>query len=125
MLKEYVKVRQEAHGFRRLFTDDAFDLWVWYEGHQGGPLYGFQLVIAQDMGENTVFTWTTDKGALYAGLMDGDNRGEGLRYKKTPFLALNGTMNRDKVLSGFRGHAAELPQDIRTLVERELEAFVP
>jgi hypothetical protein len=43
MLKEFPNLRQQGEGFRRLFTDPQFDLYVWYASREGAVI-GFQLV---------------------------------------------------------------------------------
>lgn len=118
MLNEYKKVRQVPGGYRKLYSDDAFDLWVWFD-KPDGDLVGFQLVILSQLSEDTVFTWTTDKGSIYTGLLD-----EGHRYKKTRFLSVNGKMDKSKVLSSFNERSGGLPGELKVLVSKELAQYV-
>lgn len=118
MLSEYVNVRQVPGGYRKLYCDDAFDLWVWYE-KVDGELLGFQLVILSQLAQDTVFTWMNDKGSIYTGLLD-----EGHRYKKTRFLSVNGSMDKQKVIGDFCLRCLNLPMDLQLLVRKELESYV-
>jgi hypothetical protein len=67
-LKEFVCVAQRPEGFRRLFTNNCFDLWLWYD-YSKTKLTGFQLV--WNHGESAI-TWTPNSGMNVNRIMTGD-----------------------------------------------------
>ena len=114
MLKEFTRVRQENGSFRRLFTDERFDLYVWYD-KLGGELLGFQLVILSEGEEAHAFTWTEIEGSFYSGVLMGG------RNDPTPILVANGRMVRQEVRQEFFAHARDLEHSIRDLVVQTIE----
>ena len=54
-LKEFSKVRQEKEGYRRLFADDYFDLYIWYDSKEKMSKIGFQLVYGK---KSKAITWS-------------------------------------------------------------------
>lgn len=115
MLKEFLRLRQDVSGFRRLFSDERFDLYVWHD-HREGELEGFQLVILNGGEEAHAFTWRAGKGSFYAGIWAGG------WYDPTPILVANGSMINRVVKDEFWEHSAELESGLRSLVAEKIEA---
>jgi hypothetical protein len=63
MLHEFEKVRQRPNeGFRRFFSDDNFELMVWYDSSKKN-ITGFQIVYDLKWKER-VITFKTDEGKI-------------------------------------------------------------
>jgi hypothetical protein len=60
MLQEYKSIRQHNSEYRRLFKDDEFELYVFYE-REGNQMSGFQLV-HNEMPSAHVLVWDRDRG---------------------------------------------------------------
>jgi hypothetical protein len=84
VLFEFPRVRQDPDSYKRLFSDEERDLYVWYD-KAGGEIVGFQLVYNREDGQ-MVYTWKPEKGGDHMGLMDGD----GGRFNKTPIACEGG-----------------------------------
>lgn len=110
MLREFEKARQEREGYRRLFVDEEFSLYVWYRG-QGGELLGFQLTYFAGE-EQKALTWREGLGYSHDGVDGWDSS----RFNKTPLLVADGSFDRDGVARRFRAAAGELDREIRQLV---------
>jgi hypothetical protein len=79
MLREFRKVRQERGTYRRLFTDDYFDLYLWYS-QRWGRFLGFQLVY--DKNDNPhALTWTESQGFQHESVDDRESPGVGGRFR--------------------------------------------
>jgi hypothetical protein len=63
MLSEYKEARQRFdEGFRRWYSDQYFDVIVWYD-REGGSMTGFQ--VCYDKGESErAFTWKLEAGLV-------------------------------------------------------------
>ena len=72
MLKEYLQVRQiEGESKRRWFSDDYFDLIVWFD--EQDEITGFQLCYDIHHVQRAV-TWQKDSGFSHHKIDDGENR---------------------------------------------------
>lgn len=85
VFKEFIEVRQDHHGFRRLFTAPGCDLYLWYNSQADKTLTGFQLVYNLDEDQKAL-TWTADAGFNHLGV-DLDRRRQHLQ---TPILVEDG-----------------------------------
>lgn len=117
MLEEYVKVRQERGGWRRLFCGEKYNLYVWYTQDKERML-GFQLVYSIGL-EQKALTWTEAEGYLHAAVDGGDNS----RFNKTPLLVSDGIADTAKLVRELRAEGAQVPFEIMDLVIRKIEAF--
>ena len=116
MMTEFPNVSQiHGEGQRRWFTDDYFDLIVWYEE---GMITGFQLCYDRNQHPRS-YTWTNSKGARHNGIDDGDNRL--LSYKATPILVADGSFDVAEISRRFKTVSGSLPSDIQEIVIRRLE----
>ena len=114
MLKEYKKVSQEKTGWRRLFTDDKFDLYVWYD-RPDGEITGFQLVELSGAESRHALTWERGRGSWYAGIMT-----KGISYA-TPLLVLNGAFRKEAVYRRFCSIDGDLPLEIQQLARQVIQ----
>ncbi|MGA2642153.1 MAG: hypothetical protein ABSG21_14770 [Spirochaetia bacterium] len=97
MLTEIRNARQvEGEGFRRWFTDDYFDLIVWYNDER--RLIGFQLCYDKQERERAL-TWTLEHGFQHNRIDSGEVPGHS---KMTPIIIADGAFNRDPVAERFR-----------------------
>lgn len=118
MLVEFKGVSQKAEGFRRLFTDEIFDLYLWYDSPDG-PLVGFQL--CYDLGcDPHSLTSYMGRDSFHNRIDEGEDEGG---YKGTPILVSDGFFDRDLVLRRFNESASTLADDIRLLVVRAIEEY--
>ena len=79
MLTEIQNVRQiPGEGFRRWFSDNYFDLIVWYDDER--KLVGFQLCYDKD-GRERALTWTHEHGFQHNRIDSGEIAGH---IKMTP-----------------------------------------
>jgi hypothetical protein len=103
MLKEVPSVRQiEGEGRRRWFTDEYFDLIVWYDR---GRIQGFQLCYDKG-GRERALTWRGE-GFTHHAVDTGEDDRRG--FKATPILVADGLLDRDDLAERFRqsGQALE------------------
>ncbi len=84
MLIEFEKLRQDKNGYRRLFSDDNCDLYMWYDNEINKKLIGFQIVYKINM-ELKALTWTENEGFFHLGVDEGKNW-----YAQTPLLVEDG-----------------------------------
>jgi hypothetical protein len=111
MLIEFKDVRQiEGEAKRRWFTDDYFDLIIWYDDKES--VNGFQLCYDKTENERAL-TWMKDTGFTHDKIDAGDVPG---RAKMTPILAADGIFARDDILKRF--------QEASGKIDRELALFV-
>ena len=92
MMKEFKKVRQVAGSYRRLFTDEYFDLFVWYR-RKLGKLTGFQLCY-DIQNDKRALTWGKDEGFSHDRVDEGDAAGGSGR---SPILIPNGVFSSREI----------------------------
>lgn len=120
MLKEFTAVRQiPGDGFRRWFTDEEFDLFVWYEDSSRRQILGFQLCYDK-RGEQKALTWYRERGYLHTAIDDGESTP---LKNRTPILVADGVFPRDRIAALFHEAARNLDPELVELVEGRLEAF--
>jgi hypothetical protein len=116
VLVEYRNVRQiRGEGFRRWFSDDYFDLIVWYEGfpRRRTGITGFQLCYDRN-GYERALTWTRDHGYSHERVDTGEVAGGYL--KQTPILVADGVFESGQVAKRFREASKGIDPDIADLV---------
>ncbi len=112
MLSEFEGLSQEHSGFRRLFTDRYFDLYLWYE-YSGGPLSGFQL--CYDMGNDPhALTVRIGGSSIHTRIDEGE--GGAMEYKGSPILVSDGAFEKDEVLRRFQESSFSLEPGLRDIV---------
>jgi hypothetical protein len=118
MLSEIRNARQVAgEGYRRWFTDDDFDLIVWYA--DGGDLVGFQLCYGKEESERAL-TWTRAHGFQHNRVDTGEVAG---RSKMTPLIIADGTFDADPVVATFRRQCAGLEPALSSFVIQKLGEY--
>ncbi len=114
MLQEFSTVRQEQVGFRRLFSDEHFDLYLWFRSRRG-RLTGYQL--CYDKGSDYhCLTWTRDTGYRHEAVDDGESGGAGGGYKGTPILVSDRAFDKAVLAERFWGVSEKVPHKLRHLV---------
>jgi hypothetical protein len=119
MLHEVRNVRQiPGEGKRRWFSDQYFDLIVWYE--KDGSLLGFQLCYDKFHKERAV-TWRRGIGFSHEKVDDGE--GVPGQHKSTPILVPDGLFDAAAITERFRQESGTLDPDISTLVIETLKLY--
>ena len=115
MLKEIKKVRQVSGEPERLwFNSSEMDLIIWQEDNS---YIGFQLCYDKSSQEKAL-SWKPSTGLVYEKVDDGESR-DG-HYKATPILLKNGSYDLKKARSEFISRSAELTNEIRDFVLKNL-----
>jgi hypothetical protein len=111
MLSEIRNARQvQGEGFRRWFTDEYFDLIVWYDNDR--RLIGFQLCYDKLQRERAL-TWTREHGFQHNRIDSGEVPGHS---KMTPVIIADGAFNRDPVVQRFQEASAGIDPEIASFV---------
>ncbi len=113
-MQEFERVRQDKEGFKRLFTDDKFDLYVWYT-KKHGSVTGFQLVYDK-CANLKAFTWIKDKGYCHNRINGYDSN----RWNLTPILVADGYFDRKSIANRFLEHSKRIEKEIVELVFRTI-----
>jgi hypothetical protein len=119
VLKEFAGLSQEKTGFRRLFTDEYFDLYLWYE-RKGGDLKGFQLCYDRSDDPHSL-TCYPGKYSIHTRIDDGE--ADCGNYKASPILVSDGVFEKSRVLHRFEFASEGIDEDIRELVLRTIEDY--
>jgi hypothetical protein len=130
MLAEIKGARQiPGEGFRRWFTDDDFDLIVWYDappaaaavGARGGlsSLKGFQLCYDKT-GRERALTWTREHGFQHNRIDSGEVPGHA---KMTPVIMADGEFSGDVVAEQFRARASRLDPALARFVYAAVKGY--
>jgi hypothetical protein len=123
MLHEVQGARQvRGEGFRRWFTDQYFDLIVWYEGADpSGPITGFQLCYDKTSRERAL-TWRTGTGFAHEKVDDGEG-GRTLGAKMTPILVPDGIFDAAGVARRLAAHTSEIDGEVASFVLETIESY--
>jgi hypothetical protein len=127
VLVEYRNVRQiRGEGHRRWFSDDYFDLIVWYDSQRHGRSHitGFQLCYDRG-GYERALTWMRDRGYSHEKVDTGEHMGSGGSggMKATPILVTDGVFDSRDVAEKFREAAKGMDPDIADLVLDKLAGY--
>ncbi len=117
MLKEFSRIRQERSGYRRLFCDENYDLYAWYDSPEG-RLFGFQLVYF-DEGDQKAFTWTESEGYRHNAVDGWDSS----RFNETPLLVPDGAFSPQVMLNRLIPLMDEVDPAVRQLVLNRIKDF--
>ncbi|MCJ8330213.1 MAG: hypothetical protein HRT89_10200 [Lentisphaeria bacterium] len=119
MLKELLNCRQiDGEPRRRWFTDDDFDLIIWYTDDE---VYGFQLCYDKTNSERA-FTWVANKGFSHQRVDTGEMYGFG-PDNFIPILVPDGIFDAEKIAGIFREKSAELDSPVVELVLSKLNDY--
>ena len=118
MLKEWEGVRQRLdEGRRRWFTDDQFDLILWYD--DSDQLLGFQLCYDKPAGERAI-TWFASGTYSHAKVDDGESK---FGTKATAVLVSDGVFDSVAVAERFEAAAGNVEHGIVRLVIERLKEY--
>ncbi len=119
MLSEIRKVRQiSGDPKRRWFNDEKMDLVLWLD--DAGEFSGFQLSYNKPYAEKAV-TWSCLRGFSHQGIDNGESRPG--KYKGTPILVPDGTLDSWSLCGEFRSRAKNLDGVIVDFVSRRLVEY--
>lgn len=116
MLSEIQSVRQYPCEFRRLFQDEYFDLYIWYQSPEQDEIIGFQLCYDKDY-EEKALTWRKSTGFIHSFVDTGENSP---KANRTPVLNHGGSFQSDRVIPLFQKHSLEIDAKIRNNVLEKL-----
>jgi hypothetical protein len=116
---EFENVRQDKTGFKRLFVDEQFDLYVWYAG-RNGSMTGFQLVYDK-WASAKAFTWIQNQGYRHNRIDGYDTPGS----FETPILVRNGYFETKGIVKKFLEHSSGIEQEIVDLVVHSIMNYDP
>jgi hypothetical protein len=118
MLTEIRNPRQvEGEGIRRWFTDEYFDLIIWYD-HQMS-LLGFQLCYDKQ-GRERALTWTKEAGFQHNRIDSGEVPGHA---KMTPVIIADGQFSRDPVAERFLRESTRIEPDVARFVYDTVKTY--
>ena len=119
MLKEYTHVRQiQGESKRRWFSDDYFDLIVWFND-QNEPI-GFQLCY-DIYRTHRALTWQQHTGFTHHKIDDGENRPG--KVKASPVLVPDGLFDSTTIARRFRDAGQRIDAPIADFVYATLQTF--
>ncbi len=118
MLKEFIRLRQDKTGYRRLFTDELLDLYIWYPNHSATKITGFQLVYTQKDSQKAL-TWLDDGGFFHNSIHEDDTR----LINKSPLLVQDGTFDYGFVHGELVNRIGNIDVGIKNFVLSRIETF--
>lgn len=118
MLYEIKKVKQlKGQDFRRWFTDEYFDLFVWYD--KSKKLNSFQLTYDKGHKERAV-TWTKKGGIRHTGVDDGEGNP---MASMTPLLETDGVFDNKAVAEQFKNAGKNLEPKLAGFIHSKILKF--
>ena len=120
MLKELKSVTQHPGGFRRLFEDDFFDLFIWYESPQlQEEMTGFELCYDK-LGTERALTWRRQTGFRHSWVDTGEDNP---KTNRTPMLVPGGYFDPEWIIPLFRQSSEDVDPPIRDFVLNKLGEY--
>lgn len=121
MLMERENVSQkEGEGFRRWFSDDFFDLIVWFSDKNSPVITGFQICYDKS-GFERAMTWIEGEGYSHTQIDEGE--GGILRNKMSPVLLPDGIFEKQQIGTMFKDAAASINDNIKDFVLKKIMDF--
>ena len=121
MLTEILDVKQNLKdNYRRWFTDDFFDLIVWYKNGPKSVKIGFQLCYNKNTPQEKSLTWRKNQGYMHNAVDQGENVGQN---KATPILILDGAFNKNNISECFTKMAGNIDQEIFKYVFKKIKLY--
>jgi len=118
MLVEIENARQiKDEGFRRWFSDDFFDLIVWYDERR--EIRGFQLCYDKHQNERAV-TWRREGGFSHHRVDDGETTRGAAGHPMSPILVRDGVFEVHPVAERFRSASANIEPSLAGFVYRTM-----
>ncbi len=120
MLKEIENPKQKSdEGYRRIFTDSFFDLYVWYDDNKT-EIDGFQLCYNKNSKKEKAITWRKEYGMIHEKI----DSGEGQASKKmSPTSYANGDFNFDSIADKFKLASKEIDEDVASFIYEKLKEY--
>ena len=115
MLKELKNARQNLDETRRIFIDDFFDLYVWFEPDDS--ISGFQICYGKS-NDRKALTWKQGKGYSHNSIELGESKIG--KFKSIPILISDGHFNKDDILCRFVKESTNVDRKIRDFVLERL-----
>lgn len=120
MLMEMKDVRQiPREGFRRWFSDENFDLFIWYDDEKEIQPSGFQLSYDKQ-GYERALTFHENKGYRHDGIDSGE---EDASINRSPVLVQDGEFAFDSVIQDFETAAEKIDPEIRKWTLEKLRDY--
>jgi len=117
MLNEVAPSRSMREPRRRWFSDDDFDLVVWFS--DSGSIAGFELCYDKSHAERALI-WSSSGGYGHFRV----DTGERTPLKNlTPILVADGALAKDRVIAGFLEVSKNLDPAIRSFVIARLQEY--
>jgi len=117
MLREVAASQSTGEARRRWFSDDEFDLVVWFS--DSGSIEGFELCYDRSRGERALI-WSSSDGYGHFRV----DTGELTPLKNlTPILVAGGVLSKDRVIAGFLKVSTNLDPAIRSFVVARLHEY--
>ena len=117
MLVEFENPRQkEKEGYRRIFSDRFFDLYVWYKDSQLTEITGFQLCYDKNSLQEKALTWRRGHGFDHRAVEDFD---EPLK-NNAPLLIADGLFDFDIIAEKFAHASHEIDPIVAHLVHSKM-----
>jgi len=119
MLYEIQNTKQiEGEGIRRWFTDQDFDLIIWYTDDK--MLDGFQLCYDKQSKERCI-TWRKSGSYVHTGVDDGEQGHQ--TNKMSPILVADGLFDKWSVSKEFKLVSKKMDPVVANFVHRKLVEF--
>jgi hypothetical protein len=110
--------RQEGNLLRKWFTDEFFDLIVWFDDQ--ALIASFQLCYDKGHDEHAL-TWRRPSSYYHQRVDDGENRPG--KHKSTPILVSDGTFDFRSLADRFKTESKNIDPAISRFVYEKLLAF--
>jgi hypothetical protein len=115
MLHEIKDVRQiEGEGIRRWFTDNYFDLIIWFDYNY--EILGFQLCYAKEKGERAL-TWRVNNSYHHDKVDDGEFA---RNMKRTPILTADGIFDKNTIAEIFKRESKKIEPELAQYVYKKI-----
>jgi hypothetical protein len=122
MLSEYKDVRQrDGEGYRRWFTDQYFDVIIWYD-REGGSMTGFQVCYDKGKSERA-FTWKLEGNVVQSHRYVVNGPVEIGMNKMTSMLKGDADVIDENILARLRESKGELEADLLKSILAKIENF--
>lgn len=117
MLKEFKKLRQVEEISRRLFTDEYFDLYLWYKKNSE-DFIGFQLVFSVNDNQMAL----TAEVGKYPHIRKVDS-GDDQFYDPTDLLDGTGYFPQEELYEMFEKHSENLDEELRVNILKVIRTY--
>ena len=115
MLREIRPVKQyEDEDFRRWFTDEFWDLYVWID--ENDNITSFQLTYGKPDREHAL-TWSKKRGFQHTKIDDGESIASA---HMTPLLVKDGLFDKDAIAVRFKSTSSEIDKKVADFVEKKI-----